>query len=67
MKVAIVEISFPQTWNLKFYPPTNREIYNGAFHCDVPHLTLDFLFAADFHNLYGPNFGAGVSMKYVIL
>ena len=42
-------------------------LYNGVYQWDIPHLTMDFLFAADFHNLYGPNFGAGVSMKYELL
>ena len=42
-------------------------LYNGDFEYDIPHFTLDFLFAADFHNLLDPNFGAGVSLKYIIL
>lgn len=39
-------------------------LYNGDFDYEIPRLTLDFLFAADFHNLLDPNFGAGVSLKY---
>ncbi|MFD2516568.1 capsule assembly Wzi family protein [Salinimicrobium flavum] len=41
-------------------------LYNGEFDYDNPRLTLDFLFAADFHNLLDSNFGAGVSLKYSI-
>lgn len=39
-------------------------LYNGDFDYDIPRLKLDFLFAADFHNLLDPNFGAGVSLIY---
>mgnify|MGYP006194376871 CR=1 FL=1 len=42
----------------------NTRLFNGDFEYDIPRLTLDFLFAADFHNLLDPNFGAGVSLKY---
>lgn len=38
--------------------------FNGDYEYDIPRLTLDFLFAADFNNLLDPNFGAGVSLKY---
>lgn len=41
-------------------------IFNGDFEYDIPRLTLDFLFGADFHNLLDPNFGAGISLKYEI-
>ena len=41
-------------------------LFNGDFNYDLPRFTLDFLFAADFHNLMEPNFGAGVSLKYEI-
>ncbi|WP_051205521.1 capsule assembly Wzi family protein [Salinimicrobium xinjiangense] len=42
-------------------------LYNGDFEFDIPRLTLNFLFAADFNSLLDPNFGAGVSLKYIIL
>lgn len=42
-------------------------LYNADFDYDIPRLTLDFLFAADFHNLLDPNFAAGISLKYQVL
>ena len=41
-------------------------LYNSDVEYDIPRLTLDFLFAADFHNLLDPNFGAGVTLRYRI-
>ncbi|MGB7785335.1 MAG: hypothetical protein WBL27_04470, partial [Salinimicrobium sp.] len=44
----------------------STRLYNGQFDFDIPRLTLDFLFAADFNSLLDPNFGAGVSLKYML-